>query len=122
MERRTFLAGLGVAFVAPAFLTAIPGCSTSSTSSTPLDVVAVESSTSNSPGGTPHSHSLTIPLADLANPPVAGVTYSTGVADGHAHQVTVSGSDLADIQQGQTRTESTTVVSGHQHTFTIRRP
>jgi hypothetical protein len=122
MDRRTFLAGLGIACAAPAMLAALSGCSKSSTSSTAIDGFTIESSTSSSPGGTPHSHSLTIPLADLANPPAAGVSYVSGVADGHTHQVTVSGSDLADIQQGQARTESSTVVSGHQHTFTIRRP
>jgi hypothetical protein len=122
MERREFLVGLGIALAAPVVLTFNSGCSNSSTSSTPTDGFNVDSSSSYGPGGLPHSHTLTILLADLVNPPVAGVSYVTGTSEGHSHQIAISRSDLADIQEGKTRTESTTVVLGHEHTFTMRKP
>jgi len=122
MERREFLIGLGAAILAPAALAAISGCSSSSSSPSPADSFNITSSTGNGPGGYPHSHIVAVLLADLANPPEAGVTYLTSSAEGHSHQVTLSKSDLADIQEGKTRSESTTVVSGHQHTFAIHKP
>lgn len=122
MERRDFLLGLGMALLAPSALAAVSGCGDGSTSSTPADGFDVVSSTNSGPGGSPHSHGLTILLADLANPPAAGVTYTASTAEGHSHQVTISQPDLSDIQAGLTVSESSTVVSGHLHTFSIRKP
>lgn len=107
MERREFLIGLGAALIIPTALAAISGCSGSS-SSTPTDSFTVVSSTGSAPGGYPHSHTVAVMLADLSNPPAAGVTYLTSTAEGHTHQVTVSRTDLADLQEGKTRSESTT--------------
>jgi len=122
MERREFLVGLGVALLAPAAFAVVSGCSSSSTSSSPADSFNVVSAPGSAPGGYPHSHIVAVLLADLTNPPAAGATYLTSSAEGHAHQVSISRSDLADIQEGKTRSESTTVVSGHQHTFTFSKP
>jgi hypothetical protein len=122
MERREFLIGLGAALLVPAALAAVSGCSSSSTSSTPADSFNVASSVDSAPGGYSHSHIVAVLLADTANPPASGVTYLTSSAEGHAHQVTISRSDLADIQEGKNRSESTTVVSGHQHTFAFSKP
>ena len=88
----------------------------------PADSFDVVSSAGSAPGGYSHSHIVAVLLADLANPPAAGVTYLTSSAEGHSHQVTLSKSDLADVQEGKTRSESTTVVSGHQHTFAFSKP
>jgi len=122
MERREFLVGLGVVLLGATALAGVSSCSNGSTSATPADGFNIDSSTASSSGGIPHSHIVTVLLADLANPPAAGVTYLTSSAEGHAHQVTISRADLADIQEGKTRSESTTVVSGHQHTFAFRKP
>jgi len=122
MERREFLIGLGAVLLVPAALAAVSGCSNSSSSPSPADSFNITSSAGSAPGGYSHSHIVAVLLADLANPPAAGVTYLTSSAEGHSHQVTLSKSDLADIQEGKTRTESTTVVSGHQHTFAFSKP
>ena len=123
MERREFIIGLGAALFVPAAIAAVSGCSSSSTDSTPTDSFEVISSSATSGGGyAAHTHVLAVRLVDLANPPAAGVTYTTSTDDGHTHQVVLSNADLAGIQAGQTISESTNVVLGHEHTFAIRKP
>lgn len=133
MNRRDVLIGLGLAFLVPLALAAAPGCSSEGGSSGPsspssnFEVTSAggfqaHSSTASAPGGPPHSHGLTILLADLANPPAEGVTYTTGAAEGHTHRVAFSRKDLADIQGGTTVARLTTIDLGHQHTFSIRKP
>lgn len=43
--------------------------------------------------------------ADVAHPPASSATHLTSSTEGHAHQVTISRSDLADIQEGKTRAD-----------------
>ena len=122
MERREFLIGLGAALLVPAALAAVSGCSSSSSSPSPAESFNIDSSTGTAPGGYPHSHIVAVLFADLSSAPAAGVTYLTSSAESHSHQVTLSKSDLLDIQEGKTRSESSTVVSGHQHTFALSKP
>jgi hypothetical protein len=122
MERREFLIGLAAALVVPPTLAALSGCSSSSSSPSSAEGFDVASSIATGASGYPHSHTVTVLLADLANPPAAGVSYLTSSSEGHTHQVTLSRSDLADLQEGKTRSETTTFVQGHAHTFTFRKP
>ena len=120
MERREFLIGVGAALLVPAFA-AVSGC-TSSTSSTSSDSFDVGSSPAQGPGGYPHTHVLRVLRADLANPPAGGVTYITGISEGHVHQVILSGTELVDIQSGKVVSKTSSIASGHQHVFAIAKP
>lgn len=63
-----------------------------------------------------HGHTLSIPAADL-NSAVA-LSYSIGGAAGHAHQVTFSPAQLAQLKAGQPVLVSSTASQGHTHDVT----
>jgi len=62
-----------------------------------------------------HGHSVTIPAADIQNPPAGGRTYNS--VGGHPHTVTLSQQDLMDLAANCTIT--TTNSSGHFHSWVI---
>lgn len=68
-----------------------------------------------------HSHSFSIPSADLASPPAVGISGATTEAQLHSHLLAVSQADLMTAAAGQTAKVETTSVAGHTHTFTIVR-
>ena len=68
-----------------------------------------------------HNHVVTIPLADLQNPPAGGGSYlSAGGGASHHHTVTLSQQDLIDLATDCTLTTSNS--SGHSHSWTITIP
>lgn len=46
-----------------------------------------------------HTHRCSIPLSDIDDPPAGGRSYTTTTDVGHAHTVSVSESQLRDLQQ-----------------------
>jgi hypothetical protein len=68
-----------------------------------------------------HSHSFSIPSADLTSPPAAGIEGATTAAQLHSHLLTVSQASLQSAAAGQTVKIETSSVAGHTHTFTIVR-
>lgn len=68
-----------------------------------------------------HSHSFSVPSADLTSPPPSGVSGATTEAQFHSHEVVITQSDLQNAMSGQTVKVETTSVEGHTHTFTIVR-
>jgi hypothetical protein len=68
-----------------------------------------------------HSHSFSLPSADLTSPPAAGVSGGTTEAQFHSHFVAVTQANLQNVAQGQTVKVETTSVAGHTHTFTFVR-
>jgi hypothetical protein len=121
MDRREFLIGLGIALVAGPAAISLSGCGKSSSSETPAapaDSFIVASSVDLG-----HSHNITFPLADLANPPSGGKTYHS---DGsHIHDITLTQQQLTDINNGLTVGPVTSTFSGsptHTHTWTIKKP
>jgi hypothetical protein len=106
-------AGAIVGDAAPAGMmdSGVPGCNgVGETSSSAADPEA---------GNAQHTHTLCVLASDLANPPLAGVTYTTSLTLSHVHTVTLNQEQLQTIASGGTQTVTTTNVSGHTHTFTI---
>ena len=68
-----------------------------------------------------HSHSFSVPSADLASPPPAGVSGATTSAQLHSHNVTITQADLRGAMAGQTVKIETSNTIGHTHTFTLVR-
>ena len=66
-----------------------------------------------------HSHSFSVPSADLASPPAAGESGATTEAQFHSHAVTVRQADLQNVALGQSVKVETSSVAGHTHTFTF---
>ena len=63
-----------------------------------------------------HGHTLLIPAADL-NSTVA-MSYSIAGTAGHAHQVTFTATQLAQLKAGQSVRVSSTASQGHSHDVT----
>jgi len=66
-----------------------------------------------------HHHTFGIALMAFTQPPAEGVSGSTSTDSDHAHAVSVSSEQLANVQSGQTVTVTTSEVSGHTHIFTF---
>lgn len=68
-----------------------------------------------------HSHTVCVPVTDLANPPGAR-TYRTSpaITDGHVHLLELSGSELSRIALGQSVIVTTAVAMAHTHAFELR--
>src|SRR5512145_1900012 len=118
MLRREFLIKAGMAMIAvPAALT-LKGCGGDEGGGTAQPAgFRVTSSVDFQ-----HSHSVFVPLADLASPPSGGQSYTSNGAS-HQHVITLSQQQLTDINSGRT----VTVVSNaddaaHTHAWTITKP
>ncbi len=68
-----------------------------------------------------HNHTYQILMSELSNPPTAGINRETSLASGHTHVVAITQAELQSIQNGQTVTKTSTVASGHSHTFQFRK-
>ena len=69
-----------------------------------------------------HTHSLTMSMADIGNPPVAGVTYTSSTTNGHTHNVYLTQSQLNSINTGNAVTVTSSIAEGHTHSFSIVSP
>jgi hypothetical protein len=70
---------------------------------------------------TGHVHDMQFILNDFSNPPDAGVTYTSTATDGHTHDLTLTNTELADVNGGQNM-DATSSVAGapaHTHVWTI---
>ncbi len=68
-----------------------------------------------------HSHKVTIEGADINNPPAADKTIDTTYSGGHRHTITLTTQDYESIQSGNEVTVESSSVSGHTHTFVIKK-
>jgi hypothetical protein len=68
-----------------------------------------------------HVHNVCVPLADLANPPAAGATYTTTTANGHVHTLQLTQAQLQQLSQGVVVSMTTSVAEDHVHIFTMQR-
>jgi len=85
-------------------------CAIESTSSQTADPVM---------GNALHTHTICVPASDLANPPDAGVTYTTSSSLSHTHQVLLAQVDLIAVASGGTATAVSTTADQHSHKFVI---
>lgn len=75
--------------------------------------------TSSSSGS--HTHTVKISYSDVENPPGSSKTL-TSSSTGHTHQITLSPSDYQALKDGNTISKTSTVESGHSHSFSIKVP
>ena len=66
-----------------------------------------------------HHHEFELAAAALASPPAPGVSGTTSLAGAHAHSVTVSMAQLADVETGATVKITTGAETGHTHVLTL---
>jgi hypothetical protein len=118
MNRREFLVNAGIALLALPAAYTLTGCGSSSdsTPAAPADSFSVQSSVDAA-----HTHNIVFPLADIANPPSGGKTYTS---DGsHIHTITLTQQQLTDINTGATESiVSNPDNTAHNHTWIIKKP
>ena len=68
-----------------------------------------------------HSHDVTISGTDINTPPAADKTIDTTYSAGHTHTITLTTEDYQSIQSGNEVTVVSSSVSGHTHTFVIKK-
>jgi hypothetical protein len=117
MNRRRFLEGLGLAVLA---VQVLPSTSAHAENAPVIenDNLVIESGISRFLPASDHWHYLTVPLADLQNPPAQGVQLKTSRAYLHTHTVVLSAEQLTAIAQGQTVTVDDTV-GDHQYALSL---
>jgi len=129
MERRTFFVKAGALFSMPLIITEI-GCSDpysdssrdSNNNSGGSNTFPVTSSQASSSYESSHSHTVTISLTNVNNPPSNDITLNTS-NEGHTHQIVLSMKDYEDLAAGNIIMENTIPDNnGHFHTFSIRVP
>lgn len=68
-----------------------------------------------------HVHSFQITSQQLVSPPASGLSAATTEDDNHVHQVSLSQSEIQQIQAGETINKITSNVDGHTHVFRFRK-
>jgi hypothetical protein len=68
-----------------------------------------------------HTHQVTISGTDINNPPAADKTIDTTYSAGHRHTITLTTQDYETIKNGGEVTVESSSVSGHTHTFVIKK-
>ncbi len=70
---------------------------------------------------TGHVHEIEFTLNDFSNPPAAGASYTSTVADGHSHNVTLTNSQLTEVYGGQDMDVTSSVAGSppHSHAWTL---
>ena len=121
MERRSFIVKAGALFSLPLIITEI-GCDSygdgGSTSPNGNDGNTFSITSSISDG---HNHSVSVSRSNVNTPPTGSVTLTTSSA-GHVHTITLTTSDYESLMKGDTIIITSTNVSGHMHTFSIKVP
>ena len=128
MKRRTFFVKAGALFSMPLIITEI-GCSDPSGNSYGdsgnnggSNTFEVISSQSSSQYGASHTHTVTISLTNVNNPPSNNVTLNSS-ASGHTHQIVLTQTDYEDLAAGNFIIKTSTPDNtGHNHTFRIEVP
>jgi hypothetical protein len=70
------------------------------------------------PDSNDHVHMVMVPAATLDA--TSAQTFSTTVAKGHTHDITLSPADLATIKGGGMVTVPSTITESHMHSYTVR--
>jgi hypothetical protein len=68
-----------------------------------------------------HVHAFDITTQELASPPQSGISGPTTESDGHTHTVSLTQSELQNIQAGTPVNKITNNVNGHTHVFNFRK-
>lgn len=68
-----------------------------------------------------HSHSFTLLVDEVENPPQGGLQDETTLDGGHVHTVQLSEAELTEIDEGNVVEKETSVDAGHSHTFEFQR-
>ena len=124
MERRSFILKAGALFSLPLIITEI-GCdgygdsNTTSPNTGNDDDKFYDPITSSIDSG--HSHSVSISRSNVDDPPSNDVTLTT-TSSGHIHTITLTQSNYQDLMDGKTIIKTSTLDSGHTHTFSIKVP
>jgi hypothetical protein len=66
-----------------------------------------------------HFHTFALDDGALTDPPSAGVSGETSLAQSHTHSVTISSDQLQQVGMGQSVIVITSSNSGHTHAFTF---
>ena len=119
MERRTFIVKAGVLFSLPLVITEI-GCDSYGGSD---DVTAPPNSiTVNSSSSSGHTHSISVLLSDIDDPPTMERTITTSRSSSHTHTITLTENDFVRLANMETITKTSTIDDSHSHTFSIKVP
>jgi len=80
----------------------------------------VELCSANDPSidiGTNHSHTLTIPIADISSETPGAYTLTTGA--GHTHTLNLTATDIANLKDNGSLIKASSIDSSHSHDVTI---
>jgi len=120
MTRKEFLKFSLSGIVGGAALALWPSCSgSSSTTPPPTTGGTFTSSTVET-----HTHTVTLDRSEVESPPAAGIsrdTSSNAYPILHSHVFAMTQAELQSVNSGNTVTISTSVISGHSHTFDIKK-
>ena len=118
MERKQFITTIMTAAgLMPLVITQI-GCTSATEPPATTTVTTSDSYLFTSSVDSNHAHTVEITFFDLSQPPEGGRSLTTS-STGHTHSVTLSTSDFAALEAGQTVIRNTSNNSGHLHTFTF---
>lgn len=68
-----------------------------------------------------HVHAFQITSQQLVSPPVNGITAQTTTDRNHSHTVSLTQSEVQQIQAGQTINKITAAANNHTHVFRFRK-
>jgi len=126
MKRRTFIVKAGALFSMPLIITEI-GCSDDEpdTVTGPKENNA-ESFLTTSSVNDDHSHTLTVQIINVDNPPAEGNTISSSENFNHTHTLMLTQKNFQQLAAGETLTILSSSASGnyspHSHSFSIKIP
>jgi len=69
-----------------------------------------------------HSHSITIQISYIENPPQSSKTLTSTSSGGHTHSIVLTTSDFQSLEMGETVIKTSSLSGGHTHSFTITAP
>lgn len=131
MKRREFLKAAGTAMMAVPLAMALTACggghdnpnpSAPTSPTTPVPTGGDFNVTSNG-DFTGHTHIVTVKSTDVTTQPSSGVNYVCTFDAGHTHNLFLSQTQLAAINGGGTVTATSVVdLTGHTHTWSIKKP
>ncbi len=117
MTRKDFLRSIVGAGVGAIGVAAIAGCGGDDGGGGSVDAPAVACTTPTSAIGTNHGHTITVSLADVNA--AADKTYDITGTSPHAHSVTVTAAQFAQIKGGTTLMITSTSGMAHTHAVTV---
>jgi hypothetical protein len=116
MTRKEFLRSVVGAGVGAVGVAALVGCGGDDGGGS-VDAPAAACTTPTSAIGTNHGHTITVSLTDVNA--AADKTYDITGSSPHAHSVTVTAAQFAQIKGGTTLMITSTSGAGHTHAVTV---